>query len=313
MTGNNRTHLETLRRLAVVTLCVVLLAAPTAFAGPADDAKAAAKAGKWAKAADAWAQVLATHWDQLVGPTLQSSAPANDLANANSALFDASDDALPILLAGFGPFLEATYAEAFIAGDARSIADARNTLERGFLAMADGLEGVRPGSDEHARLGSAFQALLGYGTKTGLAALSLSGPVAFLAAYGAGELTAHLAERAIPRPEFDERNGQGLMDDFFRAGDSFPGSSVPIPPPAHIGLANAVMAAHPDEFDSLRPQPWLVDGAIEVPTDQATLIAFGEWFYETFETDAWTPLVIDESEHLAGEASTWIGSSAWSD
>ena len=58
MTGNNRTHLETLRRLAVVTLCVVLLAAPTAFAGPADDAKAAAKAGKWAKAADAWAQVL---------------------------------------------------------------------------------------------------------------------------------------------------------------------------------------------------------------------------------------------------------------
>ena len=104
------------------------------------------------------------------------------MANANSALFDASDDALPILLAGFGPFLEATYAEAFIAGDARSIADARDTLERGFLAMADGLEGVRPGSDEHARLRSAFQALLGYGTKTGLGALSLSGPVEFLAA-----------------------------------------------------------------------------------------------------------------------------------
>ena len=114
-------------------------------------------------------------------------------------------------------------------------------------------------------------------------------------------------------PPSDDRDGQSLMDDFFRAGDSFIGSSVPIPPTAHIALANAVMAAYPEEFESLPRQPWLGDGGIEVPTDQDALIAFGLWFYETFETDEWEPLIVDESENLAGEASTWIGSSAWSD
>lgn len=72
MTGNNRTPLETACRLAAVTLCVLLLTAPAVFAGAADDAKAAAKAGKWAKAADAWAQVLdksPTHKEAAIGLT----------------------------------------------------------------------------------------------------------------------------------------------------------------------------------------------------------------------------------------------------
>jgi len=58
MTGNDGFRLGTLARLLPLTLCALLLASAALEAGPADDAKAATKARRWAAAADAWAAVL---------------------------------------------------------------------------------------------------------------------------------------------------------------------------------------------------------------------------------------------------------------
>ena len=58
MTGNDRIRQGTTTRLLALTLCALLLAAAPAFAGPADEAKSAEKAGRMADAAKAWARAL---------------------------------------------------------------------------------------------------------------------------------------------------------------------------------------------------------------------------------------------------------------
>ncbi len=90
MTGNDRIHTGTFTRLLALALCAVLVAATPAVAGPADDAKAAEKAGRMVDAAEAWARALDTSPKNraaalgLTRTAIRASLPGHYLAAEDS-------------------------------------------------------------------------------------------------------------------------------------------------------------------------------------------------------------------------------------
>ncbi|MEM8708664.1 MAG: hypothetical protein AAGE98_19535 [Actinomycetota bacterium] len=261
--------------------------------------------------AETWAEILSTHWPVLAGPTQNESAGADDLANAFTALFERSDAALPVLLAGFGPLLEASFAEAYVDGGDSAVLDAMNTAESGITALAQGLNGIDPGSDQNEAARSAFQALLGYGAKSVQTGLGVTGLPGLVFSHIAAEVVGELGAVVLPDTRVDQPNGRSVLEQLFLQGGTLTDSGQSIPPPGQILLANAVITANPDD-DAFVDVPWIRDGTIVEPTERADLIAFGAWFYDTFESETYRDDVVERAEAIADGADTWLDVD-WSD
>ncbi|MEM9202497.1 MAG: hypothetical protein AAGC53_12585 [Actinomycetota bacterium] len=271
----------------------------------------------------ALAEVWAMQWGNLTDTT----TPRDNMAQADQALallFEVPE-AREIILSGFAPYIEATFADAFReaqvdrsssarAGShewsdlpsAAAVNHARDRVSIGFQMLDYAIDEAELDVDDNGRARGAFRAGVGYAGRQVSGWLSLASFPAAIASFALSEVAGDVASSIFPDERYDGPTSQGLLEQLFVGRPSHPDARYGQPPSGQIALANAALAADPSVGDGLATTTWF-DGEVITPppadSSVRELDAFADWFGALVQQPG-APLesLVDLNQDLAQDA-----------
>ncbi|MEO0492857.1 MAG: hypothetical protein AAF081_05525 [Actinomycetota bacterium] len=257
--------------------------------------------------AAAWAEVVNAQWPRLTGRDPEIIGDPHDIGPALASIFQASEEAMAHVVAGFGVYVEASYVEGF-AHD--RVTEARAFGVEGFRSLDAALDELAERgheTDGHV-FRDAFASLLGLGAQAVSNTFRLAGPLGWLFGFVADRFVEGVAGSLFSVEPETVPDSKDLLEALFLPGQSPPGSGGIPPAPIDVGIVNAAFAAFPERRDALGSSPWIVDGVVFVPTEDPDLTEFSNWLRQTVKgDDFFGPLVRDEARALAHDADTHTG------